>query len=778
MQKLERVAAPTPSEASLERTRRRRDEASYYTGESSHFLGENLGVDEYIRLLLTHFHDDPQSASALRMSVKDVGTIAQAAVAADFQILDAKPSSGLRWGKKEASDEVANQQDASNQEADMASVTPKLVRYQLEEKHSRHVAFMEFLGRRCAPVWDFIESSAELKRYLTEDEEKLQAAIALSKFQASILSSDAGEEAASEVQKIQRRLTGKFLLHAIEKTVEKRGYQKEQLRLAGYNSFDVFYCEVSKMPELFQLLGEEVAKLATSIGESDPTYLYALLESGCSMLSMLCPPVQSAAGSLPPTGSWAFTREVREVLVTQIQRLSALAGYSQSEASDKEIRWQNDEVLELTEQIRRLGSVLLDGYLRFVPLVPSDEAEELRKEEDYTKRATLNPLVHIATRWSSQSSERSVAFDQDGAIERKRSELASQCVELCEKYAYFEGMVYLVYTEDAETLTQLDCVLGKLPKSPASKRLEAYCKQHERFDEFLFRWYNGEIRNPWAPSISGQDASSPCPTMMAYLLAHSQLFASSLHKFMKDREHLTKFRWLTAISIERYDQAATLALREAQSERRSLPKRKSMASIAKIAALATPTPSRQDKIQEIDRELVRGKLQELLVQLPLKQPVDTQPLSPEGLVHACLESALSVARDDPLRTDLFLMALQAVESMASESPAEEYAEMRAGVWRACICEDEELWGSLMAESAAGVNEEKLEAMMRETLLHSAMKRYTARRDGSMESADASSAGLTIEMIRELVQREGDAESVVSVRSQQLLIKTLHLAHEA
>ncbi|KAE9355270.1 hypothetical protein PF008_g4142 [Phytophthora fragariae] len=775
MQKLERLAAPASSEASVERARRRRDEASYFTSESTHFLGESLGVEDYVRLILTHFHDDPDSESALRVSSRDVGAVAQAATEVDLQILDAKSSSGLRWEKGASDDTPTVQSDAQKNDADISSVTPKLVRYQLEDKRNRHAAFMEFLQRRCSSVWEFIENSSELQRCLTENEEKLHAAIALSKFQASILSSGAAEdEASSEVQKIQQRLTGKFLLHAIERTVEKRGYQKEQLRLAGYNSFDVFYCEVSKIAELFQHLCDEVQYLATSIGESDSMYLYALLESGYAMLSMLCTPVQSSTASFAATGSWAFTREVREVLANQISRLSVLAGYSQSSPSDKQLRWQYDEIFELTDQIRRLGTVLLDDYARFIPLTSSDEADELRKEETFTKRVTLNPLVYTATQTPSQESDIAVDFDQEGFVTGKRADLFSKSVELCEKYSYYEGMVYLVFVEDSENLSKLDCVLGKLPKSPASKRLESYCKKYEGFDDFVFRWYNGEVRNPWTQAQGNRDASAASPTMMAYLLAHSQIFAPSLLKFMKSREHLRKYRWLTAVSIERYDQVATLALRETKGEQRSLAKRKTMASIAKIAAFASPSLSHPERVQEINRELVRGKLQELLLQLPLKEPINPQPLAPEELVHACLTSALSADKDDPMRTNIFLMALEALETLATDPLTEEYEEMRTGVWRACIVDDGELWDNLAAESAAGVNEEKLESLMRQTLLYKAMKEYASRPEHRIHGAQTTSA-LTIEVIRELVHREGDVDSVVSVQSQQLLIKTLHLA---
>ncbi|RQM18174.1 hypothetical protein DD237_000162 [Peronospora effusa] len=772
MQKLEYLAAPLPSDVSMERTRRRHEEASSYANESSNFLGENLTVEDYVRLILMHFHDDPKSASTLRVSARDVASVAQAAVAVDFQIMDAKSSSGLRW-EKGANDDAPPQIDAHETESDNTSVTPKLVRYQLEEKRDRHVAFMEFLHRRCVAVWEFIQNSSELQRHLTENEEKLQGAIALSKFQASIVSlSSTEKEVSSGVRQIRRRLTGKFLLHAIEKTVEKRGYEKAQLRLAGYNSFDVFYCEVSKIAELFPHLGDEVQNLSTSIGESDPTYLYALLESGSAMLSMLCTPVHSSTASLAPRGNWAFTCEVREVVAKQIARLSILAGYSQSGSSDKQIRWQYDEVFELTDQIQRLGTILLDEYARFIPLALSEEAGELRKEEAFVKRVTLNPLIHIATQTPSQESDIAVDFDLNGIVTRKRVDLFSQCVELCEKYSYFEGMVYLLFVEDSENLSKLDCVLGKLPKSPASKRLESYCKKHEGFDDFIFRWYNGEVQNPWTQN--NQEVSASSPTMIAYLLAHPQIFAPALHKFMKGREHLRKYRWLTAVSIERYDQVATLALHEAKGEQRSLPKRKTMASIAKIASFASPSLSNSESVREINRELVRGKLQELLLQLPLKEPIDPQPLLPEELVSACLRSALSVEKNDPTRINIFLMALEALETLATEPPTEEYKEMRAGMWRSCLVDDNELWDNLAAESAAGVNEEKVESLMRQTLLYKVMKEYAARPEHRTRGV-RSTAALTIEVIRELVHQEDNVDSAVSVESEQLLIKTLHLA---
>jgi hypothetical protein len=120
------------------------------------------------------------------------------------------------------------------------------------------------------------------------------------------------------------------------------------------------------------------------------------------------------------------------------------------------------------------------------------------------------------------------------------------------------------------------------------------------------------------------------------------------------------------------------------------------------------------------------------------------------------------------------MALEALETLATDPLSEEYVEMRAGVWRACIVDDGELWDNLSSESVAGVNEEKLEELMRQTLLYKAMKEYSSQPEHRVHGAHTTAA-LTIEVVRELVHREGDVDSVVSTRSQQLLIKTLHLA---
>ncbi|TYZ59064.1 hypothetical protein PybrP1_012607 [[Pythium] brassicae (nom. inval.)] len=795
MQKVEALpsARTMLSTTSLEKSRRRLEEASRVAGDTPRFLVGNHDVQEYVRLLTTHFRDDPYASSPLRIGAADALAVAQAAVAIDFQILDAKPSSGLRWSKEDTDDaRGAAKQSGSGASPGAARVTPKLVRFQLEEKCTRRAEFLAFLQRRCATVWQTLVKSPELSRYLTEDEEKLHAAISLSKFQGALHAATATAPALasgdsdsalspSAAGRLQRRLTGEFLLHAIEKTVEARGYHKEQLRLAGYNAFDVFYCEVSKIADVFPFLSAEVAKLSTSIGESDPTYLYSLLEAGYSMLSLLKPSSGSAkapaASAFPATGSWAFTRQVREVIVDQVARLTALVGYSSAVPGGQRIRWEHDEIFEVTDQLKSLGSLLLDAYLRFLPTAQGEEAEDLRKEAELTKRYVLNPLVYVATNTAlgdtsvgdgggASAAAAARSFEHDGFLERKRSELFAQCVKLSEKYSYYEGMAFLAYAEDAANLSKLDYVVGKAPKSAATKRLEAYCKAFDGFAQFLFRWYGGEERNPWPVSAAFETRARA--TMLAYLLGNAKLFGASLHEYMGGHKELSRRCWLSAIAVERYDETAACALREAERERGSLAKRKNLASIAKIAALAAPDTTRnEENLQQIKRELVRTRIQEVLQQL---QAADTRPLPTDALVDACLEASSAVGKSDPIRTSLFLMALEAAEAVESES-ADEFGATLAKAWRHCLVSDEALWESVLEEHASGVNEQRLEQLMRQTLLFSAMTQYASRQQPAHEAPVA----LTAELIDDLIEHEEHEHSIIGVRSRQLFAKTLSFA---
>lgn len=128
------------------------------------------------------------------------------------------------------------------------------------------------------------------------------------------------------------------------------------------------------------------------------------------------------------------------------------------------------------------------------------------------------------------------------------------------------------------------------------------------------------------------------------------------------------------------------------------------------------------------------------------------------------------------RTSLFLMALEAVESVQD---TDEFDAVLARVWRHGLCEDDELWENLLDEYSSGVNEQKLELLMRQTLLFAATTQYlsSVRRKRATSSASMSlgSAALTIELIDDLIENEEHEHSVINVRSRQLFAKTLNFA---
>ncbi|DBA04852.1 TPA: hypothetical protein N0F65_004489 [Lagenidium giganteum] len=714
-----------------------------------------LSVQDYTQLLMKYFHEDPYSSHPFVVGENDFRNLSQAVVAVDYQILDAKPSSGLRWGRD---DDMNGSPDAYDGGSEVALVTPKLVRFQLEEKSSRHNDFMQFLERRFDSVWHYMSKSGELLHHLVEDEEKLNAAIALSKFQGSLLASHTD---------IKRKLSGELLLNAIERTVENRGYQKEELRLAGYNAFDIFYCEVSKITELFYFLNAEVKRVSSSSGETSSTYLYALLESGYSMLNILR--AASTSSLAPPADrshSWIFTRQIREIVLDQISRLSVLTGYS-SNREDLEIKWAYEDVFEIAEQIASLGTNLLDMFGRFLPQVTGAHAEDMKKETDMSKRIIINPLVYLATTFEPDTAQYlQLDFEGDQSpAERKRSELFEYCVELSERYEYSEAMVYLAYAEDLENLQKLDYVLGRAEMSSAARRLESYCDKFAGFGELDFRWYAGDVPNPWIAHDESVRAK-----MMAYLMANTKLLGSQLHQYVRQHGQLTSFAWVTSISRERYDQTAALALHQSLNEHGSLTRRKTLASVAKIAALAGPPTSRTGETAiEARKELSRIKIQEVLRRFPIQSTIDDRPLTSDALVEACLNALSQVQTDDSMRTSIFVMGLEALENGAFGPRSPEFDSLLNRVWRRCIVEDRALWQTLLGEYSDSVNEESMEAKMRQTLLYSGMKKYLAR------PTRESPAALTIEVIDELVQQEASNDSVIGVHARQLFVKTLNLA---
>lgn len=122
------------------------------------------------------------------------------------------------------------------------------------------------------------------------------------------------------------------------------------------------------------------------------------------------------------------------------------------------------------------------------------------------------------------------------------------------------------------------------------------------------------------------------------------------------------------------------------------------------------------------------------------------------------------------------MALEALEAMPRDAIVDDFDRFLGQIWQRCIECDEELWRSLLSESTSGINEERLEQLMKQTLLYSSMHKYLSRPDRSPLSSR--SAQVTLDAIDSLIQEDAAPEdSVFSIASRQLFHKTLHLAHE-
>jgi hypothetical protein len=118
-----------------------------------------------------------------------------------------------------------------------------------------------------------------------------------------------------------------------------------------------------------------------------------------------------------------------------------------------------------------------------------------------------------------------------------------------------------------------------------------------------------------------------------------------------------------------------------------------------------------------------------------------------------------------------MMSLEALDSIRGEVSESSYEALNVKVWRQCILEDEEVWKHILTEYSDGVNESRLEKLMRQTLLYICCKRYNAQ----MHEPSITCAALSMGTIDDVVQQEVDSDSVISLRSRQLFVKTLNLA---
>ncbi|KAF0683802.1 Aste57867_24186 [Aphanomyces stellatus] len=171
-------------------------------------LHQHRSLAEWKALLTDQFQQF--SSASITFHVDDTMShgLSQAVVELAQEILDAKPSTGLHW-------------DGST-----SSWAPQLIKYQLQDKATRHRHWLRFL----TTTGLFPALAEKAQQQLQEFEEKLVAAAAL--LHADDVRSDA-------------------LLHAMHAVlVEDRGYTTEQMDATGFSVLDLFYGDVSQVDQL------------------------------------------------------------------------------------------------------------------------------------------------------------------------------------------------------------------------------------------------------------------------------------------------------------------------------------------------------------------------------------------------------------------------------------------------------------------------------------------------------------------------------------------------
>ncbi|KDO30889.1 hypothetical protein SPRG_04792 [Saprolegnia parasitica CBS 223.65] len=177
-------------------------------------LFSSSNVDEWCTVLLEQFQQSSCHLELVAKSDQSRQAFHRAVLALDSDILDAKPSTGLRWGQ------------------DAHVLTPQLVKYQLQEKATRHAAFTSFLATHP----DELASSLppHVRAELDAHDTKLHVAMTLCAMQTS------DDPRLEEV-----------LRQAMQRTVQSRGYTPEELAASGYSAFDMFYCDLTLFDDLF-----------------------------------------------------------------------------------------------------------------------------------------------------------------------------------------------------------------------------------------------------------------------------------------------------------------------------------------------------------------------------------------------------------------------------------------------------------------------------------------------------------------------------------------------
>lgn len=423
---------------------------------------------------------------------------------------------------------------------------------------------------------------------------------------------------------------------AIRKVLTARGEQMG----TGLSPHDLFYREVSKIQNIFEALLEYENDIIT--GNFTPTDIITAIASVNPIIEgMLHAAVlyrQTKAGVYqagaelvpqPEYVPWTSSSGSSGVRTVIHKQFMLTLEAAVPEARDIETRGQ------LFQQMLSLADNILDGYTSQLSSLAQnvDMAEYMAQVEDQyiqERHDLISPFLE---------------YEQ---YERAGS--------LAEKYCDFEMLIRVCEATGNQ------------------ERIQRYQQQFadKGFSDFLFSWYMKEGKQGRLLSLPTQQQSQ-------------------LNSFLQ-KDELGYLKWLHDIECKDFISAHDTLLNLGRNEEEFLAKKKTLLSLAKLAALASGDVDEQIKtnIRDIDEEQELILNQELLpAELLETMNVDAEHmkvLTPVELIqlYICDENTGATEYD-------FKKALDLLQFLDTEDPAIDYETIRTSIWGKTVLRDKAVW---------------------------------------------------------------------------------------
>ncbi|XP_053405017.1 nuclear pore complex protein Nup133-like [Mercenaria mercenaria] len=423
---------------------------------------------------------------------------------------------------------------------------------------------------------------------------------------------------------------------AIRKVLTARGEPMG----SGLSPQDLFYREVSHIHDIFEALLEYENDIMC--GNFAPSDIITVIASvNPIMEGMLHAAVlyRQTKAVMYETGTelthtleftpWTSTAGSSGVRTLIHKQFMLTLESAVPEARDTETRGQ------LFQQLLSLADNILDGYTsQLTSLAHKAEFAEytVQVEEQYKQERhhLISPFLEYEQ------------YEQAGS--------------LAEKYCDFEMLIRIC--EDTEN----------------QERIQRYQQQFadKGFSDFLFAWYMKEGKQGRLLSLPTQQQKQ-------------------LNSFLQ-KDEFGYLKWLHDIECKDFQSAHETLLNLGRNEEQYLAKKKTMLSLAKLAALACGDVEEQMKtdIRDIDEEQELVLNQELLpVELLETMNVDAEHmkvLTPVELIqlYICEENTAATEYD-------FKKAHDLMQFLDTEDPAIDYETVRNSIWCKAILRDKAIW---------------------------------------------------------------------------------------